>query len=342
MPKEAIVHPDLHVEIVDSPIPTPGDHDVVIKVIVSGTNPKDWKIPVWQNKAHNSGDDIAGIVHSVGSKVYEFKPGDRVAAFHRMVTPNGSFAEYAVAPDWTTFHLPASVSFEAAATIPLAALTAAIGLFVDVRAPAPYDPKKPAEGEKVPVLVYGAGAAVGAFGAQFARLAGLGPIIGVAGASGEFVKGLVDHVVDYRQGEDAVVKGIEDALKKEGLLPKVAYVLDAISEHGSFEAIARVVDTEKGRVSHVLPATKFARENFKHPGNAVGITTSVGQAHSTQKDFAFLWSRYFAQLLEEGRFKTHPFEVIPGGFNGIATGLKNLKDGKASGVKYVYKIEETA
>ncbi|KAJ3045925.1 hypothetical protein HDV00_006191 [Rhizophlyctis rosea] len=343
MPKEAIVQLDLSIEIIDTPIPTPGEHDVVIKVIVSGTNPKDWKRPVMQNKPHNSGDDIAGTVHSIGSKVYEFKPGDRVAAFHVMQAPHGSFAEYALAPDWTTFHLPKSISFEAAATIPLAALTAAIGLFVDVQAPAPYDPKKPAEGEKVPVLIYGAGSAVGAFGAQFARLAGLKPIIGVAGASGEFVKGLVDYVVDYRQDEDAIVKGVEEALAKEGLPGKVAYVLDAISEKGSYEAIARVVDAEKGRVSHVLPPERGAKDgaNFKHPGKSVGITTWVGQAHDAQKDFGYLWSRYISSLLEDGRLKTHPYEVVPGGLNGVSTGLKNLKEGKASGVKYVYRIEET-
>jgi hypothetical protein len=43
--KEAIVHPDLSVEIKETPIPTAGEHQVVIKVVVSGLNPKDWKIP---------------------------------------------------------------------------------------------------------------------------------------------------------------------------------------------------------------------------------------------------------------------------------------------------------
>lgn len=83
--REAIVHPDLSVNIIDSPIPTPNDDQILIKVVYSGTNPKDWKIPVWQKKASNTGDDIAGIVESVGANVTEFREGDRVAAFHQMM-----------------------------------------------------------------------------------------------------------------------------------------------------------------------------------------------------------------------------------------------------------------
>jgi NADPH:quinone reductase-like Zn-dependent oxidoreductase len=60
----------------------------------------------------NTGDDIAGIVHSVGSDVYEFQPGDRVASFHEMMSPGGSYAEYAIGWQHTTFKIPKNVSFE--------------------------------------------------------------------------------------------------------------------------------------------------------------------------------------------------------------------------------------
>lgn len=70
----------------DAPIPTPNDDQLVIKVVVSGSNPKDWKIPEWFKKNSNTGDDIAGIVHEVGKNVSEFKKGDRVFAFHEMVS----------------------------------------------------------------------------------------------------------------------------------------------------------------------------------------------------------------------------------------------------------------
>ncbi len=96
----------------DSPIPTPNPDQVLIKVVVSGSNPKDWKIPVWFGTTANEGDDIAGVVEAVGANVFEFAPGDRVAAFHEMRTPHGSYAEYAIAWQHTTFRIPAHTTFE--------------------------------------------------------------------------------------------------------------------------------------------------------------------------------------------------------------------------------------
>jgi NADPH:quinone reductase len=108
---EAIVAkgPKVSLHDVTIPIPTPGQ--VLIKVLFSGSNPKDWKMPDI-GKPHNSGDDIAGIIEAIGENVTEFKKGDRVATFHEMMTPNGSFAEYAIAWAYTTFHLPRNTSFE--------------------------------------------------------------------------------------------------------------------------------------------------------------------------------------------------------------------------------------
>lgn len=55
---------------------------------------------------------MAGVVHAVGEGVSEFKPGDRVAAFHEMAQPGGSYAEYGISWAYTTFRLPANNSFE--------------------------------------------------------------------------------------------------------------------------------------------------------------------------------------------------------------------------------------
>ncbi|KUJ10114.1 GroES-like protein [Mollisia scopiformis] len=345
MPKQVIVQSSIEaVEIIDTPIPTPQHDQIVIKVIVSGTNPKDWKYPVWTGNPQNSGDDIAGIIHSVGKDVYEFKPGDRVGALHEFFTPDGSFAEYAVTRDYATFHLPPHVSFEEAATVPLAALTAAIALYADMKLPPPYYPVKSlAEGgERIPLLIYGVTSAVGAFAAKLARLSGLSPIIGISGRAGDYAKTLVDYVVDYRNGEDELVAAVEEVLAKEGLGNKIHYVLDAISENGSLEATLRFLAPE-GTVSTVLPTKLFARdkENFKWPSSTKSFNSAIPLVFSTHKDFGYLWSRYIARMLEDGRLKGHPYEVIPGGLNGVLTGLQNLKNGKASAVKYVYRIEDT-
>lgn len=77
--KEVIVSKGPKCRIIDSPIPLPGDSQVTIKVVVSGSNPKDWKRAEAGGEL-NTGDDIAGVVHTVGSNVVGFKPGDRVVS----------------------------------------------------------------------------------------------------------------------------------------------------------------------------------------------------------------------------------------------------------------------
>lgn len=297
---------------------------------------------------HNSGDDIAGVVHSVGKNVYAFKPGDRVAAFHEMMTPGGSYAEYAVAWAYTTFHLPHSTSFEEAATLPLAAMTAAVGLYSRLGLPEPWAPNAPAKTEeRVPLLVYGAATAVGAFAIQLAKVSGIHPIIGIAGRGIPFAESLVDKskgdvIVDYRKGDDAVVQGVKDAVKALGA-GELKYAYDAVSENGSHENIAAVLSSSGARVTHVLPWERFAKtKGFAYPAHITPSLTTVGSVHGDQKDFGFVWFQYFSRLLETGRLKGHPYEVQEGGLGGLKGALEKLKDGKASAVKYMFRIGETA
>ncbi|KAG0646639.1 Trans-enoyl reductase fsr4 [Hyphodiscus hymeniophilus] len=300
--REAIVQADLSVQIVDSAVPIPVADQVLIKVVVSGCNPKDWKGPAKMRiKPANTGDDIAGVVHAVGKDVYEFKSGDCVAAFHEMNTPGGSYAEYAIAPQYTTFHLPSKTSFEEAATIPLAAMTAALGLYRRLNLPEPWSLVKPGI---QPLLVYGAATAVGAFTIQLATLSGFHPIIGVASVSRTFVESLIDNskgdsIVDYRSGHEGVVDEIKRSLKSAGCedVP-IRYAIDAISEHGSPEIINAVLDPEKGRATYLraLPYEKyFTKDGFSYPKQY----TMVGGVHSDEKEFAYVWSRYFSRLLAE-------------------------------------------
>jgi NADPH2:quinone reductase len=286
----------------------------------------------------NQGDDPAGYVHEVGEGITEFKKGDRVAGFHEMLKPGGSYAEYAVLWSHTTFHIPEGISFEEAATLPLAAITAAVGLYRELKLPQPWVPAD--DSTKIPLLIWGGSSAVGAFTLQLAKKSNIHPLIVVAGRAQDFVKPFLDPskgdvVLDYRQGNDAIVKGVKDALKGQKLL----HAYDAVSDHGSYETIFKVLETKGGKITVVLPGKKY---EGVPTGTELSIT-SCGKVFGEEKDkdLGFVYSRYFAKGLKEGWFKAHPHEVLPGGLGAVQQGLQNLKDGKASAVKYVFRIEET-
>lgn len=352
--KEAIVSAGPKVEIVDSPIPTPEPDQVVTKVMVSGSNPKDWKRPQMMGTSSNQGDDIAGVVHSVGSNVVEFKRGDRVAAFHQMMTPGGSYAEYAVSWDHATFHIPKKTSFEEAATIPLAAMTAAFGLYQRLGLPPPWRPTT----APVPVIIYGAAGAVGSFAIQLAQQSNIHPLICVAGRGIPHVEGMIDRskgdiVLDYREGNEQLVQNLKAAVQNPG--GKVEYAFDAVSDHGSCENISKVLDHKTGKITLVLPGKdgknyKDIPETVEKSLTTVGASQIGTDSDPSQKktgmqtgnqEFAMAFFRYFARGLQKGFFKGHPYEVVPGGLAGIQEALQNLKDGKASAVKYVFRLEDT-
>ncbi|KIW31459.1 uncharacterized protein PV07_03107 [Cladophialophora immunda] len=331
------------VRIQDIPIPKPEANQVLIRVVVSGTNPKDWKHPLRFPEASgmNTGDDIAGYVEAFGSNVTEFKVGDRVAAFHQIRTPNGSFAEYAVSWEKTTFHLPNSTSFEEAATIPLAAMTAAVGLFCRLGIPEPWVTVSQARKDALAggVVVYGAASAVGAFAVKLLVRSKIHPVICVAGRGTSFVDGLIDRsqgdtVVDYRAGNDSVVAGIRAAIPQG---QNLMYAFDAVSEKGSYQNITKVLDS-RGHLSLVLPG-QVSPETIN---KTLTIVSVVHGGPDDPTDFGYAWFRLFSLGLKEGWFSGHPYEVIPGGLNGVKVGLERLQAGKASAVKYVYRIDETA
>ena len=221
------------------------------------------------------------------------------------------------------------------AAVPLAALTAALGLYARLRLPEPWLPAP--EGTKTPLVIYGASSAVGSYALQLAVKSNIHPIIAVAGRAQSHVEKFIDRskgdtIVDYRAGDEAVVKGLKDALNGQKLL----HAFDAVSEKGSVENIAQVLDAQ-GAVTFVLPG-----KEYKGFPESVHLTcTNVGDVHNSLKDFWYVHSRALTRGLEEGWFKAQPQEVVPGGLEGVVKGLANLKDGTASAVKYVFKVEDT-
>ncbi|CDM34225.1 hypothetical protein DTO013E5_2374 [Penicillium roqueforti] len=339
--KEAIVDDTTSVVIRDVEIPTPKPGQVLIRVVVSGTNPKDWKVPKWQpNNTINQGDDIAGYVEAVGAGVQNFRAGDKVAAFHEMMTPNGSYAEYAIAWEHTTFHLTEKTSFEEAATIPLAAMTAALGLYQKLKFPLPWAPAD----KPIPLVVYGGASAVGAFAIKFAQLSNIHPIIAIAGKGAPFVETLIsrekgDTIIDYREGDDAVYSAIKAAGKGD----PIQYAYDAVSEKGSYVTLGAALDVP-GKITVVLPA-----DADKVPKQISIERTMVGAVHMHpaegqtvgDKEFGAAFFQFIGRGLAQGWFSGHPYEVRKGGLGGIEGALKDLEAGKASAVKYLVKIAET-
>src|SRR5690348_5672916 len=78
----------------------------------------------------------------------------------------------------------------------------------------------------------------GAFAIKLARLSNIHPIIAISGRGQKFVEGLIDRskgdtIVDYRNGDEAVITGIKDALKAN-IISETHHAFDAVSEHNSF------------------------------------------------------------------------------------------------------------
>ncbi|KAI1058994.1 hypothetical protein LB507_003940 [Fusarium sp. FIESC RH6] len=334
--KEAIVSRGPKVKIIDSPIPKAGPGQVVTKIVFAASNPKDWKRPLYWGVQDNQGDEHAGIVHEVGEGVSEFRLGDRVAAMHEMKTPDGSYAEYGVSPENTTFMLPENISFQEGAAVPFTALTAAVALYHNLGISVPWLPVS--DSEKIPLVIWGASSAVGSYAVQLAKQSNIHPLICVAGRAQQHVEGLIDRskgdtVIDYRKGRKAVVQEMKDCLKGA----KLEYAFDAISEGGSYQTICEVLDHTTGKITLIIPAQSYS----EIPKTIEKSVTTVASVHQDLKDFARVFTRHFSKGLEDGWLKPHPQEVIPGGLNGIEQGLSKLKNGEVSAVKYVYRIADT-
>jgi NADPH:quinone reductase-like Zn-dependent oxidoreductase len=186
----------LRMAVVDRPAPDAGA--VLVKVMAVSVNAADWHClrgkPLFSRatlglrrpKHRILGVDIAGQVEAVGSGVTRFKPGDDVYA-NLLDQGYGGFAEYVSAPVDVVSVKPANLSFEEAAAVPMAAVTALQGLrhHGEIR-----------PGQKV--LVNGASGGVGSFAVQIATSYGA-EVTGVTSTANiDLVRTLgADHVVDY-------------------------------------------------------------------------------------------------------------------------------------------------
>ncbi|TWF47607.1 NADP-dependent oxidoreductase [Neorhizobium alkalisoli] len=172
--------------------PEPGGHEVLIKVMAASVNPVDWKTRKGEYAMVGEDDlpltlgrDLAGEVAAVGNRVSEFKVGDRI--FAMLDAKHGGYEEFASIPVSQLVGMPAGLSFDEAAAVPLAGMTAWQGLFQNGNLKA---------GQRV--LIHGGGGGVGHFAIQFAKAKGAWVATTVSPADASLAKELgADQVIDY-------------------------------------------------------------------------------------------------------------------------------------------------
>jgi len=241
------------------------------------------------------GADIAGYVESVGHKVTQFKPGDEVFGEGSY----GGFAEYVCVEEQRFIRKPERMSFEEAAALPMATLTALQGL-------RDYGKIKP----KQKVLVNGASGGVGSFAVQIAKSFGA-EVTGVCSTSKmNFVRTLgADHIIDYTR---------EDITKRT---EKYDLILD-IAAYRSVFNYKRILKKDGqyviagGSVVRIfqVPIVKmFGNKNF-------GIMI----ANINQKDL-----QYISELYLAGKLKSFIDKRFP--LNKTADAVRYLEEGHAIG-----------
>jgi NADPH:quinone reductase-like Zn-dependent oxidoreductase len=272
--------------------PTPADDQILVRVRAASINPYDWHfiegtpkiirlfgIGLRKPKDTRVGVDFAGVVEAVGKNVTQFKPGDEVfggkgGAFGEYVTPR---ATRAVALK------PANVSFEEAASINIAGLTALQAI---------RDKGKVQPGQKV--LINGASGGVGTFAVQIAKNFGA-EVTGVcSGRNVDLVKSLgADRVIDYTK---------EDFTRSD---QKYDVILDNVANHSLSEY--RKVLTANGKL--VMIGGGSANEQgwvgkMMKPLKALALKPFVSQqmgmmmAEMNQSDL-----QYFAEMMQSGKLK---------------------------------------
>jgi NADPH:quinone reductase-like Zn-dependent oxidoreductase len=181
-------------EVREVEAPTPREGEVLVRVRAAGANPVEWHLVrgepflirlmngLRRPKDGDVGFDVAGVVEEIGPGVTDFRPGDEVFGHG-----SGSFAELTRARSSRLARKPERLSFEQAASVPVAGGTAFHALVTHGRVEA---------GERV--LIVGAGGGVGSFAVQLAKALGAEVTAVCSGEKTDYVRALgADRVVDY-------------------------------------------------------------------------------------------------------------------------------------------------
>lgn len=304
--------------------PEPEEGRVLVRIRAASVNPADWHFVRGEPyiirldfgfgapKNPRVGIDFAGVVEAVGEGVTKYRPGDEVFG-----GANGALAEYVtIAEDGNLARKPANVSFEQAAAVNVAGLTALQTL---------RDRAEVKPGQKV--LINGASGGVGTFAVQFAKLLGA-EVTGVSSTRNvELVRSLgADHVVDYTQ-EDFTLGAA-----------KYDVVMDNVVNRGLLE-VRRVLEPE-GKLILIGGGGPDASPwygAFKAPVKALFLSWFVDQdmamfiSHHSGEDLATI-----AAMMQEG--KVRPVIDRTYALADIVEAMTYLEAGRARG-KVVIVLE---
>ena len=292
-PMKAVVYcdygvPNLKLQEIEKP--TPADDQLLVKVRAASVNPLDWHfiegtpyvmramgVGLRKPKDTRLGVDFAGTVEAVGKNVTKFKPGDEVFGGR-----DGAFAEYVCVRESRAVALkPANVTFEQAASVPIAGITALQGL---------RDKGKVQPGQKV--LINGASGGVSTFAVQIAKSFGA-DVTGVYSTRNvDLVRSIgADHVIDYTK---------EDFTKSD---QRYDVMYDTVGNRSLLEC--RRILTPKGKAVMIGgggPGDQGLIGPLVGPIKLLMLSPFVSQEMGTflaelnQKDLTFL-----ADLMESGK-----------------------------------------
>lgn len=185
------------IERLELDLPAPGPREVSVRIHAAGVNPVDWKIRegLLKDRLPNVfpiilGWDAAGVVEAIGAEVDFAQVGDEVFAYCRKETIQaGSYAERILLEERHFAPKPKNLTFEEAAAVPLAGLTAYQSLFEATRLQA---------GETI--LIHAGAGGVGSFAIQLAKNAGARVITTASARHHDYLRGLgADEILDYTQ-----------------------------------------------------------------------------------------------------------------------------------------------
>jgi NADPH:quinone reductase-like Zn-dependent oxidoreductase len=275
--------------------PAPATAQALVKVLAISVNPADWRsmrakpffsratLGLLRPKHRILGVDIAGRVEALGSGTQDFKPGDEVYA-NLLDHGSGGFAEYVSVPVEAMSLKPANLSFEEAAAVPMAAVTALQGL----RHHGEIQP-----GQRV--LINGASGGIGTFAVQIAKSYG-SEVTGVTSTRNINLVGSLgaDHVLDYTTTD----------LFRSGR--SYDLILDTIGNLSVRDLRGALTEGGKAAVVGFTSMAKLISVSLRGGKNITQVS-----AHVATTDLEFL-----ANLIEAGKVRPHidrryPFAEIP-------------------------------